>query len=199
MTIKEIADLATSGETTIRRWAEKASAKMADISAKMAKARETSVAAEFTLPETIAIIRAGGNDTLADLLEMNAKQEQAKPMAQPKKLPNGKQMEIVLESFKAGAITALELRIAFLMAPAQTQPAPQPTVIYRENPVREQKYLTSSEIESGLAGIVEKVTAKGAAVAKAVAYKEMAKEQGKAIQEKLNGKLDFSLQEEVKS
>jgi hypothetical protein len=114
MTIKQIAELATSGETTIRRWAEKASAKMADISAKMAKARETSVAADFTLPETIAIIRAGGNDTLADLLAENAKKPShgAAQIDGIKAKLNGKQMEVYLRAAIHGVITKAEFKAA---------------------------------------------------------------------------------------
>jgi len=73
MTIKEIVKLTGKSETTIRRWIS--SAKMAHISAKMADAGSAKVPADFTLDETIAIIRAGGNHTLADLLKQNAEQD----------------------------------------------------------------------------------------------------------------------------
>ncbi len=74
MTIKEIAKLTGKSESTIRNWL--ASAKTAEISAKIAEARKTSKPSDFTLEETIAIIRAGGNDTLADLLQDNATKNQ---------------------------------------------------------------------------------------------------------------------------
>lgn len=69
MKIKEISELTGKGETTIRRWIT--SAKMAEASAKMAKAKRTQTPAEFTLVETVEIIRAGGNETLANLLMEN--------------------------------------------------------------------------------------------------------------------------------
>jgi hypothetical protein len=47
--------------------------------------------ARFTLEETIAIVRAGGNNTLADLLLENAKQTDRNTRVN--RLPNGKQLE----------------------------------------------------------------------------------------------------------
>ena len=79
MTLVQIAAVANVNEITIRRWAVSASDKMSEISDKMSKARETSVAADFTLPETIAIIRAGGNETLANLLAENAARQTKTP------------------------------------------------------------------------------------------------------------------------
>jgi len=73
MTIREIAKLTGKSETTVRRWVS--SAKMAHISAKMADASRKKEPADFTLEETITIIRSGGNDTLADLLQQNADQD----------------------------------------------------------------------------------------------------------------------------
>ena len=91
MTIRQLAKLCGVGQSTIRRWADTASVKMAEISAKMAKARKTSRAALFTLEETIEIVRAGGNTTLADLLLENAQRNgQAGRLS---RLPNGKQLE----------------------------------------------------------------------------------------------------------
>jgi hypothetical protein len=87
MTIKQIAELCEAGETTVRRWIDQASANMADLSAKTAEARETSKPARFTLPEVLAIIRAGGKGTMADLLADNAAKKgpkAAKATAVPK-------------------------------------------------------------------------------------------------------------------
>jgi hypothetical protein len=71
MTIKEIAELCGRAQSTIRNWIT--SANSAEISAKIAEARETSKPANFTIEETIAIVRAGKNETLADLLAENAR------------------------------------------------------------------------------------------------------------------------------
>ena len=94
MTIKEIAKVANVDEVTIRRWAKKASDKMPSVSGKMTGALMTKVAANFTLPETIAIVRAGDNDTLANLLEQNASETATAkaPRAASHRLPNGAQM-----------------------------------------------------------------------------------------------------------
>ena len=77
MTIKQIADIANVGESTIRRWigySAASSAKTAHLPAKMAQAAKKKKAALFTLEEVISIIKAGGNHTLANLLEENARQ-----------------------------------------------------------------------------------------------------------------------------
>lgn len=102
MTIREIAALCEAGDTTIRRWAELASAKMAEVGAKMADAAEKKKPARFTLPETLAIIRAGGKNTLAALLEENAK-----PQAPAqRRLPAGvqlRELRLIYGAKEAGA------------------------------------------------------------------------------------------------
>jgi hypothetical protein len=75
MTIKQIAEIANVAESTVRNWI--GSAKSAEITAKIAEARKTSIAAQFNLTETLAIIRAGHRFTLADLLEQNANNKTA--------------------------------------------------------------------------------------------------------------------------
>jgi predicted transcriptional regulator len=66
MTIKEIAELCGRAQSTIRNWIT--SANSAEISAKIADAQQAKKPANFTIEETIAIIRAGKNETLANLL-----------------------------------------------------------------------------------------------------------------------------------
>lgn len=72
MTIKEIAELTGNGETSIRRWV--ASAKMAnELSAKMASALQKKKPADFTLEETVEILRAGKmSEGIISLLKENA-------------------------------------------------------------------------------------------------------------------------------
>jgi len=77
MTIREIAELCEVDETTVCRWIEKASCKMPELSCKMQEARDTKKAASYGLPETLAIIRSGGKNTLAALLEQNAAEKKA--------------------------------------------------------------------------------------------------------------------------
>jgi transposase len=74
MTIKEIAEIANVSDATVRGWIK--SAETAGLSAKTADAQETKKPALFDLAEVIAIIRAGGRGTLADLLVENARQAQ---------------------------------------------------------------------------------------------------------------------------
>lgn len=81
MSFREIAELCGVAETTVNRWASSCNSE--EISCKMQKARETSKAAQFTLEETLAIIRAGGKGLLADLLEQNARGGLPIPKAAP--------------------------------------------------------------------------------------------------------------------
>jgi predicted transcriptional regulator len=85
MTIKEIARVCGVDRVTVARWAHKltdnpvqnAQAPMQNaqgIAAKLEQAEKSGKEpADFTLEETLAIIRAGGNDTLAALLKDNAR------------------------------------------------------------------------------------------------------------------------------
>ena len=127
MTIKEIAELATVSESTVRNWIT--SAKTAEVSAKTAKAKETSVAADFTLYETLAIIRAGGNDTLADLLAMNATQNAhegvtavtnpspVSPAQKAKELPSAAKLRETRIACEKGMITKAQLVEAWGLTP----------------------------------------------------------------------------------
>lgn len=91
MTIKQIAAVANVTEKTVRSWIQKASVKLPQISGKTTEARRKGKPAAFTLEETIAIVRAGGNQTLADLLLQNARQTERQYRVN--RLPNGKQLE----------------------------------------------------------------------------------------------------------
>jgi hypothetical protein len=78
MTIKQIAELCEAGVQTIRDWLKAGTEKIGSAGTETVSARNKIAkaghgrAALFTLEETIAIIRAGGNNTLADLLAQNA-------------------------------------------------------------------------------------------------------------------------------
>ncbi|MDR2798262.1 MAG: hypothetical protein LBB80_07960 [Treponema sp.] len=82
MTIKEIAELCGVDRTTVLRWAHKVSDDPVHfaqgLTIKLEEAEKSGRdPADFTLEETLAIIRAGGNDTLANLLAENAKNKEA--------------------------------------------------------------------------------------------------------------------------
>jgi hypothetical protein len=82
MTIKEIAKLCGVSESLVKEWIstiKKNGQDMTDhgqimtvIEMKCLEAQKTKKPADFTLEETLAIIRAGGNETLANLLADNA-------------------------------------------------------------------------------------------------------------------------------
>lgn len=77
MTLEQIAELTGKTPRTIRNWiSTKAKLKpevFSGLSAKISDAEKSKKRAEFTLDETLDIVRAGGNDTLAELLKENAK------------------------------------------------------------------------------------------------------------------------------
>ena len=106
MTIRQIAQLCGVSESTVRNWIDlaAASAVIAKPSAETAKASNTPFS--FSLPDTLAIIRAGGNGTLADLLAENAQPKAAKLP----KLPSGAQLHELFAFFKAGAVSKAHIR-----------------------------------------------------------------------------------------
>ena len=68
MTIKEIAGICNVEERTVQLWAKKAGENISSV-AEIISSAGHGKPATFTLPETIAIIKAGGRSTLADLLQ----------------------------------------------------------------------------------------------------------------------------------
>lgn len=69
MTLNQISGLTGKTERSIRLWINKPSEKtsemsekMSEIRSKISEARKTSKAAQFTLEETIEIIKAGGKE-----------------------------------------------------------------------------------------------------------------------------------------
>ena len=120
MTIRELADLCEVAESTIRSWIT--SANSAEIFAKTAEAQKTSKAARFTLPEVLAIVRAGGKNTLAALLEENA--AKSLPAAKPR-LPNGKQTEYLYRLYHEKAISPYQVQLVLGVAAPRERPLPE--------------------------------------------------------------------------
>jgi len=82
MTIKEIARLCGVREQTVRNWTHKAAKdptkNLQGLINKLEEAEKSGTTpADYTLEETLAIIRAGGNETLASLLAENAANKNA--------------------------------------------------------------------------------------------------------------------------
>ena len=85
MTIKEIAKVTGREERAVHNWAKSVSAKNAEISAKIAQAKATSKAADYTLAETCLIIEEGLGPAAANIYRTNAVHaEQLKASMQPK-------------------------------------------------------------------------------------------------------------------
>lgn len=116
MTNKEISELCKVDLRTVQLWAKKVGEKISSIGEKISSSTST-YPADFTLPETIAIIRAGGNDTLADLLAQNANEKKSPA------IPNGKQLEQLRLMMMAGGDTA---RMAMMFTGLEPRPAYQP-------------------------------------------------------------------------
>lgn len=88
MTVKEIAQAVGKDPATVSRWVEKVSCKVQEVSCKVQEAKATKKPADYTLSETIKIIKEGMGDSAAGVFEANAT---AKPEAG--KLPNGTQLK----------------------------------------------------------------------------------------------------------
>ena len=72
MTVKEIADAVGKNPATVARWVEKVSRKMQEVSRKVQEAKATSVAADYDLDETCAIIQEGMGANAAGIFRANA-------------------------------------------------------------------------------------------------------------------------------
>lgn len=78
MNIKEITELCGfKSSKTLLNWINKNGQNMTMISQKLTEAQKSKKPADFTLEETIEIIRAGGNETLANLLMQNAQSKES--------------------------------------------------------------------------------------------------------------------------
>lgn len=184
MTIKEIATTANVDRTTVLRWMKKViGAFCTVIGAKCTEAEKTKVEADFTLEETIAIVRAGGNDTLADLLLANAKESQ-KPTAKTPKLPNGSQLREIRVMFERQAIDKSQVARLLGLLPSEPSTPTSPgavAIIPQRDPER---------VESTLRGLMPQ-SDKGRGAVYAVATRAVASEESKKAVEKMNGKFPF--------
>ena len=113
MTIKQIAELCQIDESTVRRWIAQASGKMPGLSVKMTEAQRTKKPARFTLTETLAIIRAGGRSTLADLLQKNTAQAYSQSS-----IPIGNTVRELIPAIAAAVTAAMAPLIRELRTPA---------------------------------------------------------------------------------
>lgn len=119
MTIREIAEVANVSEATVRNWAAK-TAGSALITAKIADCRGKE-AARLTLDETLAIIRAGGKATLANLLAENAAK---RPAAAPK-LPNGTQLRELNRMAERRILSPYQVQLVLGVAVPRATPLPE--------------------------------------------------------------------------
>jgi predicted transcriptional regulator len=115
MTIKEIAEICSVGEQTVRDWL-RAGTKSVPVAPSIVSAKRKiekaghGKAANLTLEETLAIIRAGGRHTLASLLEENARTFHITTRID--RLPNGVQLAELRRIYGAGEAAR---RIDFLI------------------------------------------------------------------------------------
>ena len=106
MTIKQIADLANVGKATVQDWIKKMNENRSSILKKNTEALKSKKAADFTQMETLEIVRAGGNETLASLLEENATRG---PVSLNEHLSKGTVRGMILEVVFEAVKAALEL------------------------------------------------------------------------------------------
>lgn len=110
MTLKEIAELCNVSGRTLRRWIEsdkmsRVSDKSSDVRLKLEKAFKTKKPAQFTLEETVAVIKAGGNELLANLLMENALSNGDLPALNE---PTAFDTELIARAVTIGVETALK-------------------------------------------------------------------------------------------
>ncbi|HET6499047.1 MAG TPA: helix-turn-helix domain-containing protein [Coriobacteriia bacterium] len=138
MTIKQIAELCGVGEQTVRDWIKAGTAtgsaapEIVSASLKLSEAGHGRPAM-LDLPETLAIIRAGGNNTLADLLADNARRKPAITLDEPAPATDPLAVRWIVgeRAVKAGIATPAEARAfmglpALLSLPESTMPHAQP-------------------------------------------------------------------------
>ena len=78
MTVKEIAQAVGKDPATVSRWIEKVSCKMQEVSCKVQEAKDTKKPADYTLDETIEIIREGMGDSAAGIFQANAEKKESR-------------------------------------------------------------------------------------------------------------------------
>lgn len=114
MSIREIAELCEVAESTVRSWIGK-TAETAGIIAKTADSQGKAPVA-FALPEVLAIIRAGGKNTLASLLEDQTRQKPSQF-----KLPSGTQLHEFRMIYGKDAASRMDFLIGFSRQVAANQ------------------------------------------------------------------------------
>ena len=103
MNVKEIAVVAGRQERAVHNWVKKASAKNAQIYAKIAQARSASIPADYTIDETCAIIEVGLGKNAAGIFRTNTMM----PTVSPDKLTSLTTKDIDVISTMVGRIVAL--------------------------------------------------------------------------------------------
>lgn len=121
MNTKQIAAVANVDERTVRRWAQVASGNLPAIADKMSAA-SSAHPADYDLAETIAIIQAGGNATLAALLADNATGQVRSAPRVLGPLPNGAQLRELRILFEKKALTSAQVAAALGVSGAVAAP-----------------------------------------------------------------------------
>jgi hypothetical protein len=125
MTTKEIAEAVGRPERTVQNWVKALSAKMEQVSAKMEQARKTSVAADYDIGETCAIIEQGMGKNAASLFRENAKNKAAPAIGSSL---TARDMEVIggiVAAIMAGMNTRVEKIEAKIEQRQALLPAPQ--------------------------------------------------------------------------
>jgi hypothetical protein len=191
MTIKQIAEIASVDKTTVQRWLKKTpDAIRIGLDAKCIEAQRSQVEAEFTLSETIAIIRSGGNDTLADLLADNARKEEwkAERLPKPRRTSSGDYVRELIRATEVGLLSRFQFAEALGVTPENlvilNQSKQEPKTTMLGLPV-------NPEAQALAASLMDGITNKDRRQVHAVANKAIANAASREAVDKLNGKLSF--------
>ena len=121
MNVKEIAQAVGKTERTVHNWIEKVSAKIAQVSEKVAQAKATSKPADYTIDETIAIIEQGMGKNAAAIFRENAGNK-------PKEIDNRTDIAFI------SGIVAETIKQLWPLLNNQNQQGNQPVKQITENP-----------------------------------------------------------------
>jgi hypothetical protein len=124
MTVKEIAKAVGKEVRSVHYWAEKTSAKNAQVCAKIAQAKATSCPADYTLAETCEIIAEGMGEDVANVFRTNATQVKVEEM-QLIKIPSGAALKELRMAAQAGLLTKEQFQVMIGAPIIVSQTTPQ--------------------------------------------------------------------------
>jgi len=124
MTVKEIAAAVGVTERSVHNWVKTTSEKFAEVSAKIAQAKSTSKAADYTLAEVCQIIEEGMGPAAADVYRTNAVNAEMQKQATAPAQLSAAYLSQINKLHDKGLIEKAEVR-AMLGLSTETKELPQ--------------------------------------------------------------------------